>query len=285
MAGFVEGIGDEVIWFLIAVIVIVLISLAWISTGIPPVDYYVWLVQMQIHPSRRIVQVLQVDNQEANLFRDHPERRPFGAVTEQALEALMDSGIMEQSNTSQEVVLPQAVEIAQVQTSEGSSLHTVEVPQNTEQAISLAENRESLLHGTCIETETGNWQQSSGVSSSSSAENGRNSLTDTKLSSTVVSQCLNDVCAKAKISDSAFQRATVIEENYAEQQISNVKLKFLDDSQVIACTALESTVGQFKRKIYFKKYCNREYFKIMSDLGNAFRIRTRIEICNDIFIT
>lgn len=60
--------------------------------------------------------MLQVDNQEINLFRDRSEGRPFGAVTEQALEALMDSGIMGQSNTSQEVMLPQTVEMAQVQT-------------------------------------------------------------------------------------------------------------------------------------------------------------------------
>ncbi|EJW74484.1 hypothetical protein WUBG_14608, partial [Wuchereria bancrofti] len=115
MAGFIEGIGDEVIWFLITVIVIVLISLAWISTGIPPVDYYVWLVQMQIRPNRRVVQVLQVDNQEVNLFRDRREGRPLAAVTEQALEAFMDSGIMEQSNTSEEVMLPQIEEMAQRQ--------------------------------------------------------------------------------------------------------------------------------------------------------------------------
>ncbi|VDP14080.1 unnamed protein product [Onchocerca flexuosa] len=115
MAGLIEGIGDEIIWLLIAVILIVLISLAWISTGIPPVDYYVWLVQMQIHPNRRIVQVLQVNNQEVNLFRDHPEERPFGAATEQALEALMDGGVVEQNNTSQEVVLPQAIEMTQGQ--------------------------------------------------------------------------------------------------------------------------------------------------------------------------
>lgn len=56
-----------------------------------------------------------MDNQEVNLFRDRPGR-PFGAVTEQALEALMDSGIMEQSNTSQETALPQAAEMAQGQT-------------------------------------------------------------------------------------------------------------------------------------------------------------------------
>lgn len=61
-------------------------------------------------------QVLQVDNQEVNLFRDRPEERPFGAVTEQALEAFMNSGIMEQNSTSQEVVLPQAAEVMQVQT-------------------------------------------------------------------------------------------------------------------------------------------------------------------------
>ncbi|CAG9540847.1 unnamed protein product [Cercopithifilaria johnstoni] len=235
MARFIEGIGDEVIWFLIAVIIIVLISLAWISTGIPPVDYYVWLVQMQIHPNRRIVQVLQVDNQEVNLFRNRPEGRPFGVVTEQALEALMDNGIMEQSNTSQEVVLPQVAEMAQVQTSEDTPLHAQEVPQ-AEQTISLAENTENLLHATYIETETGNWQHSSHLS----GENGRKSLTDIK-------RGLSSVVA-----DSAYQPASGMEGNDAGRQLSNVKLKFLDDSQVIACTALESTVGQFKRRYFWE---------------------------------
>ncbi|EJW72370.1 hypothetical protein WUBG_16720, partial [Wuchereria bancrofti] len=60
--------------------------------------------------------VLQVDNQEVNLFRDRREGRPLAAVTEQALEAFMDSGIMEQSNTSEEVMLPQIEEMAQRQT-------------------------------------------------------------------------------------------------------------------------------------------------------------------------
>ncbi|KAL4003122.1 Ubiquitin family protein [Acanthocheilonema viteae] len=238
MAGFIEGIGDEVIWFLIAIIVIVLISLAWISTGIPPIDYYVWLVQMQIHPNRRIVQVLQVDNQEVNLFRDRAER-PFGAVTEQALEALMDSAVMEQSNTSQEIVLPQAVEMAQVQTSEDTPLHAQEISQ-AEQPISLAENTENLLHATYIETETGNWQQDSDLSISSSAGNGKNSLTDTKRELSSV------------VANSAHQLAAGVEGDNTGRQLSNVKLKFLDDSQVIACTALESTVGQFKRRYFWE---------------------------------
>lgn len=54
--------------------------------------------------------------------------------------------------------------------------------------------------------------------------------------------CLNGVCVRPKISDSA-----AVDGNNAGRQLSNVKLKFLDDSQVIACTELESTVGQFKR--------------------------------------
>uniref|UniRef100_A0A0R3RT34 Ubiquitin-like domain-containing protein n=1 Tax=Elaeophora elaphi TaxID=1147741 RepID=A0A0R3RT34_9BILA len=269
MAGFIEGIGDEVIWFLIALVVVVLISLAWISTGIPPVDYYVWLVQMQIHPNRRIVQVLQVDNQEVNLFRGRPEGRPFGAVTEQTLEALMDSGVMEQSNTSRELVLPQAAEIARRQTSEDTSLHAQEVSQ-AEQATSSVENEENLLHASYIETETDNWQQSSDLLASTSAEDGRNSLTDAKheLCSVVTGKFLNNsaiygtnfelnwvfkwVCAKSKISDSTYQSAAGVEEDNDGHQLSNVKLKFLDDSQVIACTALESTVGQFKRRYFWE---------------------------------
>uniref|UniRef100_A0AAF5PPE5 Ubiquitin-like domain-containing protein n=1 Tax=Wuchereria bancrofti TaxID=6293 RepID=A0AAF5PPE5_WUCBA len=238
MAGFIEGIGDEVIWFLITVIVIVLISLAWISTGIPPVDYYVWLVQMQIRPNRRVVQVLQVDNQEVNLFRDRREGRPLAAVTEQALEAFMDSGIMEQSNTSEEVMLPQIEEMAQRQTDEDTSLHTQEISQG--QAIILAENRESLLHATCMGAEIVNWQQNADLSASTSVESGKNSQTDTKCELSSV------------VTNSACQLAAGMEGDNAGCQLSNVKLKFLDDSQVTACTALESTVGQFKRRYFWE---------------------------------
>ncbi|VDO20071.1 unnamed protein product [Brugia timori] len=238
MAGFIEGIGDEVIWFLITVIVIVLISLAWISTGIPPVDYYVWLVQMQIRPNRRVVQVLQVDNQEVNLFRDRRERRPLSAVTEQALEAFIDTGIMEQSNTSEEVMLPQTEEMAQRQTDEDTSLHTQEISQ--EQAIILAENRENLLHATFMGAEIVNWQRNADLSASTSIESGKNSQTDTKCELSSV------------VTNSACQLAEGMEGDNGGCHLSNVKLKFLDDSQVTACTALESTVGQFKRRYFWE---------------------------------
>lgn len=52
-----EEVSFQVLWVLLALVVIAIISLAWISTGIPPVEYYVWLVQMQVYPNRRIVQV------------------------------------------------------------------------------------------------------------------------------------------------------------------------------------------------------------------------------------
>ncbi|EFO27509.2 hypothetical protein LOAG_00973 [Loa loa] len=238
MADFIEGIGDEVIWFLIAVIVIVLISLAWISTGIPPVDYYVWLVQMQIHPNRRIVQVLQVDNQEVNLFRNRRDGRPLGTVTEQALEALMDNDVMEQS-TSQEAVLPQITEMAQRQTSEDSTLYAQEISQ-TEQATSLTESTENLLHATYLRGETGNGEQNADLLTSTSIKNGKNSPTDRKRELSSV------------ITDSAIQSVARMEGDNAGCQLSNVKLKFLDDSQVVACTALECTVGQFKRRYFWE---------------------------------
>ncbi|OZC09658.1 ubiquitin family protein [Onchocerca flexuosa] len=253
MAGLIEGIGDEIIWLLIAVILIVLISLAWISTGIPPVDYYVWLVQMQIHPNRRIVQVLQVNNQEVNLFRDHPEERPFGAATEQALEALMDGGVVEQNNTSQEVVLPQAIEMTQGQISENTLLHAQEVSQ-AEQAVTLIEGTENLLHTTCVGTETNNWQQNADLPASTSVENRKNSLINTKheLSSVVTAECSSAAGGKSKISDSVCQSTAGMEGDSTGHQLSNVKLKFLDDSQIIAYTALESTVGQFKRRYFWE---------------------------------
>lgn len=58
-----------------------------------------------------------MDNQELNLLRDHAEGRPLRTATEQSLEVLMDSGIVEQSNASQETVLPGAAEIVRPQTS------------------------------------------------------------------------------------------------------------------------------------------------------------------------
>lgn len=54
--------------------------------------------------------MLQVDNQDASFFRDRPERRHTGAVTEQALEALMDSGVVEPNSAPQEL---EAVELLQ----------------------------------------------------------------------------------------------------------------------------------------------------------------------------
>uniref|UniRef100_A0A915Q2T2 Ubiquitin-like domain-containing protein n=1 Tax=Setaria digitata TaxID=48799 RepID=A0A915Q2T2_9BILA len=251
MASFIEGIGDEVIWFLVAATIIVLISLAWISTGIPPVDYYVWLVQMQIHPNRRIVQVLQVDNQEVNLFRGRPERQSFGAVTEQTLEALMDGRIIEQSNSLQDSALSQTAEIIQEQTDDGNSLRSQEISQ-VEQTSILTETTENLLYAGYVAAESGSWQPSENPLASTSVENGKNPATDKhKLSAVVAAGCSNAGCGKPKISDSVCQ-FTEGEGDNAGCQLSNVKLKFLDDSQVIACTALESTVGQFKRRYFWE---------------------------------
>lgn len=41
----------------VTALVFVVIALAWWSTGLPPLSYYVWLVQLHSLPERRIIQV------------------------------------------------------------------------------------------------------------------------------------------------------------------------------------------------------------------------------------
>lgn len=49
------------------------------------------------------------------------------------------------------------------------------------------------------------------------------------------------------VPDSAHRFTSKEGSDSSRDQLSSVKLKFLDDSQVIASIALDSTVGQFKR--------------------------------------
>ncbi|VDO77761.1 unnamed protein product [Onchocerca flexuosa] len=63
----------------------------------------------------------------------------------------------------------------------------------------------------------------------------------------ISAECSSAAGGKSKISDSVCQSTAGMEGDSTGHQLSNVKLKFLDDSQIIAYTALESTVGQFKR--------------------------------------
>jgi len=64
--GLVEGLGDEVTYAMLFLLVILVLSLAWISTGIRPFNYYVWLIQLQTWPQRRVIQVLHMDERSAN---------------------------------------------------------------------------------------------------------------------------------------------------------------------------------------------------------------------------
>jgi hypothetical protein len=43
----IEGVGDEVTCSLAVLVLIVILTLAWLSTGVQPFNYHVWLVQLQ----------------------------------------------------------------------------------------------------------------------------------------------------------------------------------------------------------------------------------------------
>ncbi|VDN06586.1 unnamed protein product [Thelazia callipaeda] len=265
MAGAIEGIGDEVIWFIIAVIVVILISLAWISTHLPPVDYYVWLVQMQIHPNRRVIQVLQVDNQEINLLHNQPERPQSSAVTEETLEALMDDGIIEQSNPSNEAVPSRSENIdinnwEELQNDQNMDKNAVNLYdifillKNVACSMVMISVFEVQQQATDHEQNVLSVSDTSGTrdqhseSLSTSAPNARLCYLQTSAEKDSENGSRHEL--SAVISDSAYQFDEK-EKGTERRQLSSVKLKFLDDSQVTACTELESTVGQFKRRYFW----------------------------------
>ncbi|VDK29298.1 unnamed protein product [Gongylonema pulchrum] len=52
--------------------------------------------------------------------------------------------------------------------------------------------------------------------------------------------------------DSSHRFTAGEKDDLSRHELSSVKLKFLDDSQVVASTALQTTVGQFKRRYFWE---------------------------------
>jgi hypothetical protein len=77
----IEGLGDEVTYALMLLFVIFVLSLAWLSTGVRPFNYYVWLIQLQTLPQRRVIQVLHMDEQSAVQLERETSSDPSQATT------------------------------------------------------------------------------------------------------------------------------------------------------------------------------------------------------------
>lgn len=72
----IEGFGDEVLFCFVVLALIGIFTLSWLSTSVRPVwnPGSVWLVQLQTHPNRR---VLQVNNK---FLRNLPQEFCLGIV-------------------------------------------------------------------------------------------------------------------------------------------------------------------------------------------------------------
>jgi len=62
----VEGFGDEVLICVVVLAIIGVLSMAWFSTDVHPVwnAGSIWLVQLQTHPNRRVLQVVSLDERQ-----------------------------------------------------------------------------------------------------------------------------------------------------------------------------------------------------------------------------
>uniref|UniRef100_A0A915AKW2 Ubiquitin-like domain-containing protein n=1 Tax=Parascaris univalens TaxID=6257 RepID=A0A915AKW2_PARUN len=321
MSELIEGVGEEVLWVLLALVLIVIISLAWISTGIPPVEYYVWLVQMQVYPNRRIVQVLHMDHEDAGVLenqlvqRGNVEEQPEDSVRIPHDAAAVTEG--ETSNTNVVVETPPAVantsgSDARWSSQNGSSvarhweveltppadsgqpttINTSPSPDRLQQTLrrrtlvddvgrASRQARRLLLSRlpvalqqpegaasavvpdlntiaprtrTAVErrddervadVDTEQHVDSVGTAQPNSASN----LVKKRSAST---EALLEGKQSTEIGSVNEEHVSGAAGNGTSQDLSNIKLKFLDDTQIIASTALDATVGQFKRRYFWE---------------------------------
>lgn len=264
MNGLIEGIGDEVIWVALAVVVITAVCLAWISTGTPPFEYYVWLVQMHINPNRSVVQVLHMDHEDASVLENQLAQQRISQTEESETRRLEAEGVSQRADLPE----PRGMSTQLDSGAEGDgqprrlflSRVPVQIQQSAEPDASLAPD----LNAIALRNHAATEQREHDPSSHSRAEAVSSRNTDlvnnvpaaTDNTSQIVevtseaNSCLKDADKDVPLTVPDKNEGKD-DENDAEPS-SHIKIKFLDDTQIIAATSLGATVGQFKRRYFWE---------------------------------
>ncbi|VDD87052.1 unnamed protein product [Enterobius vermicularis] len=212
MPHFIEGVGDEIIWIFVLVLASLVIYLAWKSTGISPTEYYVWLVRMRLNPNLNTFQANS--DTEARLFEPRLARR---------------SQISGTTSVAQNSVATfQSADIEE----NGDFVPSASLPNR-------AETNEIEVGGPEVadDSNEGTPPESDGQALAENEGTENTQLTasfDFKRNTSVI--------------------ATTNETNGEEEMegsSTRIKLKFLDDTQIVATTSLETTVGEFKRRYFY----------------------------------
>ncbi|KHN77413.1 Uncharacterized protein Tcan_18974 [Toxocara canis] len=324
MSELVEGVGEEVLWVLLAVLVIAIVSLAWISTGIPPVEYYVWLVQMQIYPNRRVVQVLHMDHEDAGVLEHQLVQR---GNAEQAVESAirtsnegteMSSAEASSARTNVVVETPSAIanrnsaesrwpsrgvsgvarhwEVQLTPSSDGtqqaatSTLPSADQLQQTLRRRTLVDDTLALIQfignadrqarrlllsrvpvplqqpeevtsavvpdlnmiASRVEVERREGESVASADTDQHTDLPGTAEPNTASNLAESASSATEALLQGKQSTEAQELNTECGGSTDQQDSSSIKLKFLDDTQIIASTALDATVGQFKRRYFWE---------------------------------
>jgi len=238
----IEGLGDEVTYALLILFVIFVLSLAWLSTGVRPFNYYVWLIQLQTWPQRRVIQVLHMDEQSAvqlereNSSDSHSSTRTWRVPSDDhEISATDESSILTHLARFSDL----QVEIEEMNPSNPSSIAAQPaVDGDTSPETAPADQTESVAE--------------------------------------------SDLPAKDKCETEAVVVVAATEPSSVEQNVQHVqeeaqpgdttiKLKFLDDTQKMVAAWLSQSVGEFKR----------EHFTPASHEGKVVRLIYRGQLLRD----
>lgn len=241
MSHIVEGIGDEITWIFIIILAFCIIYLAWKSTGISPTEYYVWLVRMRVNPNLNTFQVshiLHMADTDASVFEQRSVERE--RLNANVFTRRNSSEANEQLGTENDVSIRRRRSLSG-HTSNVDNGHTahlllsrfparIDESQDTGNQL-LANTNESVLMNSSERTEPVEVPANTQRAHPSSLTDG-NSL---------------DYLERTDIPGA--NNSSLVEDN--EKGSIRIKLKFLDDTQIVATTSLEATVGEFKRRYFY----------------------------------
>ncbi|CAJ0942971.1 unnamed protein product, partial [Mesorhabditis belari] len=260
-----EGIGIEVIFLLVGIFFGTILYLAWLSTGFPALNYEIFLVEMQTWASHRFVQVLHVGLNDVRQFPGDLVRRIRAAgarfrpsTNESAPRAISHINIVIQSPET--IVEGQAIE--SIPNGE-MRLYQVQIP------IQMNAGRESEFS----DSELAALATLAVVTGRNASENtrtvnfeGEEVFEETRTERTVENATLvgegplpsemgessNEESSETSESDDVQENDVELIEEKEEIEKPNtaLKLKFLDDTHVMASTVFNRTVGDFKKEFF-----------------------------------
>uniref|UniRef100_A0A158R456 Ubiquitin-like domain-containing protein n=1 Tax=Syphacia muris TaxID=451379 RepID=A0A158R456_9BILA len=271
MSHFVEGIGDEIVWIFTVVILICIMYFAWKSTGISPTEYYVWLVRMRVNPNSNTFQILHMADADAHVF----ERRL--AADRNRLEG-------GRNVRSENDVALDELEQPNYSYSDSTLRHRNTVGSEIREPSASASNAayaERLL------------QNNVGESAVESDESSNLERSD----SNCIVQSPSDSNTQVYFNEMQLFKASFLSGQLGifpilhtlnggdivgedRERSSEIKLKFLDDTQMVAPTSLEATVGEFKRQSFFIRIVN-YYFYGPLVAGKIVRLIYRGQLLRD----